>query len=89
MEKYKVIMDVDTGTDDAVALLMAMGSEQIDLLGVCSVNGNRNVELTTDNTLRVVDFVGKGDQVKVYKGCALPLVCTLNHDRRPLIPYGD
>ena len=46
MEKYKVIMDVDTGTDDAVALLMAMGSEQIDLLGVCSVNGNRNVELT-------------------------------------------
>lgn len=89
MEKYKVIMDVDTGTDDAVALLMAMASDQIDLLGVCSVNGNRNIELTTDNTLRVIDFVGKGDEVKVYKGCALPLVSTLNKDRRPLIPYGD
>ncbi|MBE6113576.1 MAG: nucleoside hydrolase [Erysipelotrichaceae bacterium] len=89
MEKYKVILDVDTGTDDAVAILMAMAAEEIDLLGICSVNGNRNVELTTDNTLRVVDFVGKGDEVKVYKGCALPLVCTLNKDRRPLIPYGD
>ena len=51
MEKYKVIMDVDTGTDDAVALCMAINSDQIDLLGVCSVNGNRNVDLTTDNTL--------------------------------------
>ncbi|MGI6608487.1 MAG: nucleoside hydrolase [Erysipelotrichaceae bacterium] len=89
MEKYKIIMDVDTGTDDAVALLMAMASEKIDLLGVCSVNGNRNIELTTDNTLRVIDFVGKGEKVKVYKGCALPLVSTLNKDRRPLIPYGD
>lgn len=88
-EKIKVIMDVDTGTDDAVAILMAIASEKIDLLGICSVNGNRNVELTTDNTLRVVDFVGKGEEVKVYKGCALPLVCTLDPDRRPLIPYGD
>lgn len=88
-DKIKVIMDVDTGTDDAVAILMAMASERIDLLGICSVNGNRNVDLTTDNTLRVVDFVGMGDKVKVYKGCALPLVCTLDPYRRPLIPYGD
>ena len=87
--KHKIIMDVDTGTDDAVAILMAIASPEIDLLGICSVNGNRNVELTTDNTLRVVDFVGKGDEVKVYKGCALPLVCTLDPARRPLIPYGD
>ena len=89
MEKYKVIMDVDTGTDDAVALCMAINSDQIDLLGVCSVNGNRNVDLTTDNTLRVVDFLHRGDTVKVYKGCALPLVDTLDPARRPLIPYGD
>ena len=34
MEKYKVIMDVDTGTDDAVALLMARASDQVDLMGV-------------------------------------------------------
>ncbi len=90
MEKqYKVIMDVDTGTDDAVAILMAMAAPEIDLLGICSVNGNRNVELTTDNTLRVVDYVGMGNKVKVYKGCALPMVCTLDPARRPLIPYGD
>lgn len=89
MDKIKLIMDVDTGTDDAVAILMAMASDDIDLLGICSVNGNRNVELTTDNTLRVVDYVGNGDKIKVYKGCSLPLVSTLNKDRRPLIPYGD
>lgn len=90
MEKlHKIIMDVDTGTDDAVAILMAIASEKIELLGICTVNGNRNVELTTDNTLRVVDYVGKGGEVKVYKGCALPLVSTLDPARRPLIPYGD
>ncbi len=90
MEKnHRIIMDVDTGTDDAVAILMAIASEQIDLLGICTVNGNRNVELTTDNTLRVIDYVDKQDIVKVYKGCALPLVCTLDPARRPLIPYGD
>lgn len=88
-KKHKVIMDVDTGTDDAVAILMAAASEEIELLGICTVNGNRNVELTTDNTLRVIDFINKQDEIKVYKGCALPLVCTLDPARRPLIPYGD
>lgn len=88
-KKHRVIMDVDTGTDDAVAILMAAASEEIELLGICTVNGNRNVELTTDNTLRVIDFINKQDEIKVYKGCALPLVCTLDPARRPLIPYGD
>lgn len=86
---HKIIMDVDTGTDDAVAILMAIASPEIELLGICTVNGNRNVELTTDNTLRVIDYVGKQKEVKVYKGCALPMVCTLDPARRPLIPYGD
>ena len=41
MEKQKVILDVDTGTDDAVAIMLAALSKDLDLLGVCSVNGNR------------------------------------------------
>lgn len=70
-------MDVDTGSDDAVALVMAMLDKGFDLLGICSVNGNIEVKLTTDNSLRTVECCGKQDQVKVYKGCDLPLVSTL------------
>ena len=64
-DKIKIIMDVDTGSDDAVALMMAMLSEDIELLGVTTVNGNLEVALTTENTLRMVEFCGKQDTVKV------------------------
>lgn len=70
-------MDVDTGSDDAIALVMAMLDEGFDLLGICSVNGNIEVKLTTDNSLRTVECCDKQDQVKVYKGCDLPLVSAL------------
>ena len=43
MEKQKVILDVDTGTDDAVAIMLAALSKDLALLGVCSVNGNREL----------------------------------------------
>ena len=77
MAKEKIIMDVDTGSDDAVALLMAMLDPGFDLLGICSVNGNIEVKLTTDNSLRCVECCDKQDQVKVYRGCDLPMVSTL------------
>ena len=76
-EKRKIIMDVDTGTDDAVALIMTMLDKHFDLLGICSVNGNVEVNCTTRNSLRVVELCGKQGQVKVYRGCDLPLTCTL------------
>ena len=76
-EKRKIIMDVDTGSDDAVALVMAMLHEEFDLLGICSVNGNIEVKLTTDNSLRTVECCDKQDEVKVYKGCDMPLVSAL------------
>ena len=75
--KRKIIMDVDTGSDDAVALILAMLDDTFDLLGVTSVNGNLEVKLTTENTLRMVEFCGKEDEVKVYRGADLPLVSTL------------
>ncbi len=70
-------MDVDTGSDDAIALVMAMLDQRFDLLGICSVNGNVDVNLTTDNSLRVVECCGKQDTVKVYRGADLPIVSTL------------
>ena len=55
MSKRKIIMDVDTGTDDAVALVMAILGDEAELLGITTVNGNLELKLTTDNTLRVVE----------------------------------
>lgn len=86
MTKQKVILDVDTGTDDAVAIMLAALSDDIDLLGVCSVNGNRGIEFTTENTLRVVEYLGMQDTIPVYKGCSLPIVSTLTPGRRDGIP---
>ncbi|NLL91694.1 MAG: nucleoside hydrolase [Ruminococcaceae bacterium] len=77
MEKRKIIMDVDTGSDDAMALVMAMLDERFDLLGITAVNGNVEVKLTTMNSLRVVECCDKQDEVKVYKGCDLPIASTL------------
>ena len=82
----KVILDVDTGTDDAVAIMLAALSKDLDLLGVCSVNGNRGIEFTTENTLRVVEYLGLADKIPVYKGCSPPLVSTLTPGRRDGIP---
>ncbi len=88
-DKIKVILDVDTGTDDAVAIMLAAMSKDIELLGVCSVNGNRGVEYTTENTLRVVEYLGLEDKIPVYKGCWLPMVSTLTPGRRDGIPATD
>ena len=86
MESQKVILDVDTGTDDAVAIMIAALSERLELLGVCSVNGNRGIEYTTENTLRVIEYLGMEDKIPVFKGCSLPLVSTLTPGRRDGIP---
>ena len=81
----KVILDVDTGSDDAVAIMLAEISEDIDLIGITTVNGNRNVDITTNNTLRVLDLLDLS--IPVYKGCHLPMVSTLLKGRRDNVPY--
>jgi inosine-uridine nucleoside N-ribohydrolase len=69
----KVILDVDTGTDDAVAIMFAALHPDIDLLAVTTVNGNVPVQHCTDNSLRVLDFIGCSD-VPVHEGLSRPLV---------------
>jgi purine nucleosidase/ribosylpyrimidine nucleosidase len=69
----KVILDVDTGTDDAVAIMFAALHPELELVAVTTVNGNVPVEQTTDNTLRVLDFIGRSD-VPVHRGLSRPLV---------------
>lgn len=68
----KIILDVDTGTDDAVALMTAALSPDIDLVGATCVNGNTNVDSTTENTLRVLEWIGM-PQTPVHRGMSRPL----------------
>lgn len=67
----RLILDVDTGTDDAVAIMAAALHPALDLLAVTTVNGNVPLANTTENTLRVLDHIGRGD-VPVHSGAARP-----------------
>jgi len=69
----RVIYDCDPGHDDAIALLLALASPEIELLGVTTVAGNQTLELTSANAIRVLDHVGKAD-VPVAAGASRPLV---------------
>ena len=67
-----LILDVDTGSDDALAIMTALLSpEYFDVIGICTVHGNRPLPNTTENTLRVVELL-KSD-VPVIRGCAAPI----------------
>jgi inosine-uridine nucleoside N-ribohydrolase len=63
----RVVLDCDTGTDDAVAIMLAALHPGLELLGVGTVHGNHPVAVTTDNTLRVLDHLGRHD-VEVHPG---------------------
>lgn len=83
----KVILDVDTGSDDAIAIMAAVLSPELEVLGVCSVNGNRCVDNTTENSLRVMECLGEDKRVPVYRGAALPLTVSLTKGRRESVPF--
>jgi inosine-uridine nucleoside N-ribohydrolase len=68
----KLILDVDTGTDDAVALMTAALSPDLELVGATTVNGNTTVDYTTENTLRVFDWIGT-PQIPVVRGVDRPM----------------
>lgn len=65
----RVILDVDTGNDDAVALTMAALHPDIELVGCTTVVGNLTLDQATDNTLRVLHAIGKSE-VEVHAGLA-------------------
>lgn len=67
----QVIIDVDTGIDDALALILAINSGKLDIRGVTTVCGNVPVELATENTLKVLKLLGRED-IEVYEGCNTP-----------------
>ena len=68
-----ILLDCDPGHDDAIALLLALASPEVELVGVTTVHGNQTLEKTTDNALRVLALVGRED-VPVAMGANRPLV---------------
>lgn len=73
MPATPLIIDVDTGVDDALALLLALSSPEVELVGISTVAGNVPLHRTTDNTLRLLQWAGRAD-VPVYAGAERPLV---------------
>ena len=52
--KKKVILDVDTGSDDAIAIMLAVLSGELDIIGITVTQGNRPLANCVENTLRVL-----------------------------------
>lgn len=69
----RIILDCDPGHDDAMAILLAHGTPEIELAAITTVAGNHPVELTTLNALRICSLAGIRD-VPIAAGCAAPLV---------------
>ena len=78
MARRPIIIDCDPGQDDAVAILLALGSaDELELLGITAVAGNVPLALTEKNARKICELAGRTD-VAVYAGCARPIL-------RPLV----
>ncbi len=73
----KIIIDTDPGQDDAVAILLALASPELEVLGLVAVAGNVPLHLTARNARIVAELAGRPD-VPVFAGCDAPIA-------RPLI----
>ncbi|MGH2631709.1 MAG: nucleoside hydrolase [Actinomycetota bacterium] len=82
MTARQLILDVDTGVDDAMALLYAAASPEVELIAATSVMGNVTLENATENTLAVLELVGL-EHVEVARGASRPLV--RNHEPFPVV----
>jgi len=67
-----IVIDADPGQDDAVAILMALASPEIDVLAVTTVAGNVPQPLVTNNALALVELAGT--ETPVYQGCVRPML---------------
>ena len=76
-QPHSLIIDTDPGQDDAVAILLALASPEINLLGITTVAGNVPLALTQLNARKICDLAGRTD-MQVFAGLDRPLV-------RPLV----
>jgi purine nucleosidase len=71
-----IIIDTDPGQDDAVAILLALASPEINILGITAVAGNVPLALTEVNARKICELAGR-PEVKVYSGAIRPMLRTL------------
>ena len=76
-EPRKIIIDTDPGQDDAAAIMLALGSPELDILGITTVAGNVPLSRTSANARIILEFCSRPD-VKVFAGADRPIA-------RPLV----
>ena len=83
--KRPIIIDCDPGVDDALAIILALKSSELDLKAVCTVSGNGDIDNTTQNGLKILALCGRED-IPLYRGSARAL-----DDKQPdTVPaFGD
>jgi purine nucleosidase len=73
---HRIIIDTDPGQDDAVAILLALGSAELEVVGITAVAGNVPLKLTEKNARKICELAGRPD-IKVFAGAIRPLVRSL------------
>ena len=68
----KLILDLDMGVDDAMALAYAIASPEVELVGITTCFGNVRVEQSAHNCLAVLDLLGR-PEIPVYLGADRPI----------------
>ncbi|MDA4114254.1 MAG: nucleoside hydrolase [Thaumarchaeota archaeon] len=79
-DKKRLIFDCDPGVDDALALILALNSDRVDLGGITTVSGNVSVDQTTRNACRLLDYFDV--DIPVAKGASRPLKVAPVHSER-------
>ncbi|MCY4530303.1 MAG: nucleoside hydrolase, partial [Chloroflexi bacterium] len=76
----RVIIDTDPGTDDALALMMALNSPDVEVEGITTVGGNATLSETTDNALRLMEYLeGPECSIPIAVGADRPLRGSFTH----------
>ncbi|HEX2169228.1 MAG TPA: nucleoside hydrolase [Nitrososphaera sp.] len=79
MPTKKILMDVDTGIDDAVAIIMALQSPEIEIIGITTVSGNVTARSAALNTLGILRAMNKESKIPVLVGASRPLSKKIVH----------
>jgi purine nucleosidase len=72
MDQHRIIIDTDPGIDDAVAILLALGSPELAVAGIVAVAGNVPLAATERNARAICELAGRRD-IGVYAGCSVPM----------------
>lgn len=80
--RKKVILDVDTGIDDALGILLAIRSGTMDVLGITTANGNVSLDQATENTCKILQLIGADRHIPVVRGANKPLMRPTHFEQR-------